>query len=225
MGLKEAQKIQQRLRKKVKIVPLRKESGYIAGVDAGFLDDMVIGVACLYKYPELIPVEDSYAITKVSFPYIPGFLSFREGLALIKAITKLKIRPDVLLFDGQGIAHPQGLGIASHIGVLLDIPSVGCAKSRLVGDYIPPGTKRGQWSPLYYGGRVVSAVLRTRDNTRPLFVSTGHKIDLKGSIEVILKSTTKYRLPEPLRKADYLSRKLKRGLALSSRFHQITFYA
>lgn len=217
-GLKRAMEIQHNLRQEVKIIPLRKVPAYVAGVDAGFFDNTVIGVACLYKYPELIPAEDSYAVTDVPFPYLPGFLSFREGPAIIKAIRKLKVKPDMLLFDGQGIAHPQGLGIASHIGVLLDVPSVGCAKSRLVGNYESPGIKKGQCSPLLYGSRVVGAVLRTRDNVRAVFVSPGHRIDLKGSIEIVLRCTTKYRLPEPLRRADHLSRKLKRGL---QEWHQI----
>ncbi|MBI5188410.1 MAG: endonuclease V [Nitrospirae bacterium] len=205
----EAREIQEILRKKVRIVPLRKIPEYITGVDAAFLEDKVIGVACLYKYPEIIPVEDTYAVTEVSFPYIPGLLSFREGPVIIEAINSLNIKPDIILFDGQGIAHPKGLGIASHIGVLLEAPTIGCAKSRLVGEYKEPGFKRGNWSSLEYGSKIVGAVLRTKDNVRPVFVSPGHRIDLRNSIEIVLRCTDKYRIPEPLRRADSISKKIK----------------
>ncbi len=206
--IKEARKIQETLRKKVKIIPLKKVPNFIAGVDAAFFkdEDKVIGVAALYKYPEMILIEDSFAITKASFPYIPGFLSFREGEAIIEAIKGLKTKPDLILFDGQGIAHPKGMGIATHIGALLDIPTIGCAKSRLVGEYKEPRPKKGDWSPLRYNGKTIGAVLRTKDNVRPLFISPGHKIDLKSSIEIVLGCTSKYRIPEPLRRADYIAR-------------------
>jgi deoxyribonuclease V len=207
-----AKKIQDILKKKVKILSLRKNPRLIVGVDAGFLGDKVIGVACLYKYPELIHIKDSYATEEVSFPYIPGFLSFREGPAIISALKKLKIKPDIILFDGQGIAHPKGLGIATHIGTLLDTPTIGCAKSILVGVYNEPGLKRGEWSSIEYRGRIVGAVLRTKDNVKPLFVSPGHRIDLQGSIEIVLRLTTKYRIPEPLRRADLISKRIKREL-------------
>lgn len=205
-----ARKIQEILKEKVKIIPLEKDPGFIAGVDAAFSKDgnKVIGVACLYKYPEMILIEDSFTFTKASFPYIPGYLSFREGPAIIEAIKRLKTMPDMILFDGQGIAHPKGMGIATHIGILLDIPAIGCAKSKLIGGYKDPGSKKGIWSPLIYNGKTIGAVLRTKDNIRPIFVSPGHRIDLEGSIKIILNSTTKYRIPEPLRRADHISRRL-----------------
>lgn len=207
----EAKGLQDILKKRAKIIPLRKNPRLIAGVDAAFLDDKVIGVACLYKYPELIPIKDAYAIREVSFPYIPGLLSFREGPAIINAINNLKIKPDIILFDGQGIAHPKGIGIATHIGLLLDMPTVGCAKSRLVGSFKEPGFKRGEWSSIEYNGRTVGAVLRTRYDVRPVFVSPGHRIDLKGSVEIVIGCITKYRIPEPLRRADFISKRVKRG--------------
>jgi deoxyribonuclease V len=205
-----AGKIQIELRSKVKIVPIAKRPRFIAGVDAAFFEDTVIGAACIYKYPELVFLEDAHAIKKTDFPYIPGFLSFREGPAVLKAINSLKIKPDIVLFDGQGIAHPRGLGIASHIGVLLNIPSIGCAKSRLIGDYGEPGLKKGSRSPLKYHGRTVGSVLRTRDNTRPLFISPGHMVDLKEAVEIVLRCTSGYRIPEPLRRADRLTKTLKK---------------
>jgi deoxyribonuclease V len=208
--INDAKAIQLALKDRVKIIPLRKKPEFIAGVDAAFFEDKVIGVACLYKYPEIIPLEDSFALTEVPFPYIPGFLSFREGPVIIEALNSLKIKPQIILFDGQGIAHPKGMGIAAHIGVILDMPSIGCAKSRLVGEYKDPGIKRGMWSFLKYNNRTVGAVLRTKNNVRPLFVSPGHKIDLRGSIEVVLRCVRKYRIPEPLRMADSLSKKIRK---------------
>jgi deoxyribonuclease V len=209
----EAKVVQSALKDKVKVMPLQKTPKYIAGVDAAFPENQVLAVACLYRYPELSLVEETIAVTEVSFPYIPGFLSFREGPAVIDAIGTLTVQPDLILVDGQGIAHPKGLGIASHIGVLIDIPTIGCAKSRLVGEYKEPGAGKGDWSPLHYGGKVVGAVLRTRDRVRPLFISPGHRIDLKASIEIVLGCTGNYRIPEPLRRADILSKKIKKDPA------------
>jgi deoxyribonuclease V len=211
-NIKEAKKIQQRIKQKVKIAPLGKKPEFIAGVDAAFSGDNIIAVACLFEYPALLPVEDICAVLKVSFPYIPGFLSFREGPAVIEAVKRLKIKPDVILFDGQGIAHPSGLGIAAHIGALLNIPAIGCAKSRLVGDYEEPGSKKGRHTKLKYQGKTVGVVLRTRDYVKPVFVSPGHLIDLKGAVDIVLKCTGKYRIPEPLRRADSFSRKFKKSI-------------
>ena len=209
-NIQDAKTIQAVLRDKVKTVPLKKRPQFIAGVDAAFAEDKVIGVACLYRYPELIPVTEAFAVMKCLFPYIPGFLSFREGPAIVEAVRRLKIKPDVIIFDGQGIAHPKGLGIASHIGVLLNIPSIGCAKSRLVGEHSEPGTKRGNHSPLRHNGSTVGTVLRTRDNVKPVFISPGHLIDLKSSVLIVLKCTGKFRIPEPVRIADFLSKKFKK---------------
>lgn len=210
-NITEAKKIQGVIRKRVKIIPLKKSPIHIAGVDAAFSRSKVIGVVSLYKYPEMIPVKDVYAVTEIPFPYIPGFLSFREGPVIIEAIKRLKIKPDIIIFDGQGIAHPRGVGIATHIGVLLGIPAIGCAKSKLVGEYKEPGIKKGEWSYLRYKDRTIGAVLRTRDNVRPLFVSPGHRIDIKGSIEIILNCTSRYRIPEPLRRADIISKRTKKS--------------
>src|SRR4030042_2079901 len=208
----DAKAIQLALKDRVKIIPLIKNPEFIAGVDAAFHNDKVIGVACLYKYPELTSVEDASSVTQVSFPYIPGFLSFREGPVIVEAINNLKLKPHLILFDGQGIAHPKRMGIASHIGVILDMPTIGCAKSRLVGEYKEPEFKKGNWSSLRYKGRTVGVVLRTRDNVSPVFISPGHRTDLKSSIEIILGCTGKYRIPEPLRRADFLSKKIKASL-------------
>jgi deoxyribonuclease V len=207
--ISEAKRIQDVLRKRVKIIPLKKTPEIIAGVDAAFAGDKIVAVATLYEYPELKHLHDASSIEKIRFPYIPGMLSFREGHAIVNAVKRLNIKPDVILFDGQGIAHPKGIGIASHIGVILDISTIGCAKSRLVGEFKEPDTTRGSMAYLYYKGMKVGAVLRTRSNVRPVFVSPGHMIDIDSSIEIVMKCVSKYRIPEPLRRADYLSKKYK----------------
>lgn len=201
-----AQKVQNALVERVSIRPLKRDPILIAGVDACFTGSTVVAAATLFTYPGLQHLGDAVAKERMIFPYIPGYLSFREGPAIIKALRKLIKKPDVVLFDGQGIAHPLHMGIASHVGVVLDIPSVGCAKSRLVGIYDAPGPCKGDWSPLYYQGREVGAVLRTRDRVRPLFISPGHRVDLMTSIDIVLHAVSSYRLPEPIRRADHLSR-------------------
>ena len=211
--LKRAKRLQEILRKKVKIIPLKKHPQYITGVDAAFLNNNVIGVACLYNYPEISLIEKTYTVTETLFPYIPGFLSFREGPSIIMALKGLKRKPDIILFDGQGIAHPKRLGIASHIGVLLNIPTIGCAKSRLIGTYKEPGPKKGTCSSLLYKKEIVGVVLRTKDSVKPLFVSPGNRIDIQGSIEIVLACSQRYRIPEPLRRADFISKKIKKELS------------
>ncbi len=181
----------------------------VGGADASFLDDYVIGVVCLYKYPEMVFIEESYVIEKGRFPYIPGFLSFREGPAIIKAISKLKKKPDLIMLDGQGIAHPMNFGIASHIGVITGIPAIGCAKSRLIGEYDEPGLAKGSYSILYYKEEIIGVVLRTKEGVKPVFVSPGHLINIEDSVKIILNSTKGYRIPEPLRRADILSRRFR----------------
>lgn len=199
----------------MKITALRKAPLFIAGVDASFIDDTVIAAASLYIYPGLKHIQDAYAKEKTRFPYIPGFLTFREGPAIIKALTKLKTLPDVILFDGQGIAHPRGIGIASHIGVMLATPTIGCAKSRLVGDFDEPDEKKGAWTYLYYKKAKVGAVLRARSGVRPVFVSPGHLMDIKSSVGILMNCIPKYRIPEPLRRADSISKSIRKHLTKS----------
>jgi deoxyribonuclease V len=208
----EARQLQEKLRKKVRITPCRTKPRFVAGVDAAFSDDEVFAAACLYRFPEMEPVERASVVAKLLFPYVPGFLSFREGPTIIAAIKKLRTQPDVILVDGQGIAHPRGIGIASHVGVLLDIPTVGCAKTRLVGKFTEPARKKGSRSALLHEGKQVGAVVRTREGVHPLFVSPGHRCDIEGAVTLVLSCTRGYRIPEPLRCADTLSKRVKRGL-------------
>jgi deoxyribonuclease V len=146
-------------------------------------------------------LDRSGAVCEVTFPYVPGLLSFRETPAVLQAFAGLKLRPDVLLCDGQGIAHPRRMGLASHLGLWLGIPTIGCAKSRLIGEYEEPGPNRGDWSPLRDKGQTIGAVLRTRANVKPVFVSSGHLCDLTSALSVVLATTRTYRLPAPSRLA------------------------
>ena len=184
-----------------------KDIDTVAGVDAGYRGDMAYAAVVVMKLADLELLEKAVAAKPVQFPYIPGLLSFREGPVILQALHKLKTPPDLLMIDGQGIAHPRRFGIASHIGVLLDTPTIGCAKSRLLGDYKEPQRNRGSISLLTHGEETIGAAVRTRTDVKPLFVSIGHRMDLDAAIRAVLKSCRGYRLPEPLRRADHLSRK------------------
>lgn len=180
----------------------------VAGIDVGFEDNNTVMRAAIavLTFPELALVEKSVARLPTSFPYVPGLLSFREGPAIMQAFEGLSALPDLLLFDGQGVAHPRRLGIASHIGVLKDVPSVGVAKSRLWGNAQEPlGLEKGDWTPLWHGDEIVGAVVRTRTNVKPLYVSIGHRVSLQTAIEYVLACTTRYKLPETTRWAHRLA--------------------
>ncbi len=209
--ISKARALQELLRQKVKIIPLRRYPTHVAAVDAAFKCNTVVAVASLYTFPDMKHREDAVFSERVSFPYIPGYLAFREGRAILGALGKLKTPPGVILFDGQGIAHPRGMGIASHIGVILGIPAIGCAKTRLMGSFEEPGGGKGDWSYLYDGGKRVGAVVRTRAGVKPVFVSPGHLIDIPSAVKIVMKCVSRYRIPEPLREADLLSKRLARG--------------
>jgi deoxyribonuclease V len=207
----EARALQTALAKRVRLVPLPGRIRTVTAVDAAFFDTRIAAAAVTVALDTLRPVEQAHSIEELSFPYVPGYLSFREGHAIICALRNLAMPIEVLLVDGQGIAHPRRCGIASHIGVLLDLPSIGCAKSRLVGAYTEPALQRGAWSPLTGpGGAVLGAAVRTREATKPVFVSPGHRIVLSQAVEIVLRCTGKHRIPDPLRAADRLSRDLRK---------------
>jgi deoxyribonuclease V len=206
-----ARELQERDRESVRIEPLEREPILVAGADAAFGRGRVFGAVCVFRYPEMVLADQASAEASARFPYVPGFLLFREGPALIAALRKLRTRPDLLLVDGQGLAHPRGIGSASHLGIMLDMPTIGCAKTRFVGEYQEPEKQRGEWSTLRYEGRTVGAVLRTRTGVSPMFVSPGHKVDLRDAVRIVLQCTGKFRIPEPLRCADILSRRMKKS--------------
>lgn len=162
--------------------------------------------AVVLSFPGMVPLAQATAAMPLDFPYVPGLLTFREAPAAIAALQRLSIEPAVLLCDGQGLAHPRRLGFASHLGVFLDVPSVGVAKSRLIGEYDEPGPEPGAWTPLLDRGEIIGAVLRTRRGSKPLFVSIGHRISLASAIALVMACTRGYRLPEPTRLADRLSK-------------------
>ncbi len=183
----------------------------VAGADISCTkgDDRVYAAVVLLDAATLDVIEEATYSGRTSIPYIPGLLSFREGPALLQAFGKLRNRPDVILFDGHGIAHPRGFGLASHMGLILDVPSVGCAKTRLVGAFREPGEKRGQQSPLVYKEKRIGAVVRTKDRVKPVFVSQGHRVSLERAVEIVLRCAPRYRIPEPIRRAHILVNKLR----------------
>jgi len=214
VGVSRATEIQQMLRPRVSLRDSTnlKRLRRIGGADVSYVQDQetIYGGVVVLSFPDLEVVEKGWARGRVSFPYIPGLLSFREAPILLKALSLLDQTPDVVIFDGQGIAHPRGLGLASHMGLVLDFPSVGCAKTRFVGEYREVGRKRGSFSWLEFGGKRVGTVVRTRANVKPVFVSPGHRISLRTATRLVLATCRGYRLPEPIRLAHQLVNGLKR---------------
>jgi deoxyribonuclease V len=213
-SIQEATGLQQKLARCVREEPVNLDGvRYVAGADVSYSrgSNTIYAAVVVLSFPDLAVVEETAAVRETAFPYIPGYLTFREGPAVSAAFESLTITPDAVIFDGQGVAHPRGLGIASHMGLLLDTPSVGCAKSVLVGTYAEPAHERGSESPLLKGGRQVGVALRTRAGVAPVFVSIGHRINLQAAIELVLACAPKYRLPEPVRHAHRLSNELRAG--------------
>lgn len=180
----------------------------IAGIDASYADKARAAIVVL-SFPALEVLDRAVASRESPFPYVPGLLSFREVPAVLDAMEKLTVRPDVLMCDGQGYAHPRRLGLASHLGVYLDMPSVGCAKSRLIGRYDEPGPAPGDQSPVFDHGELVAMAVRSKSRTKPLFVSIGNRIGLETAVRVVLACLRGYRLPEPTRQADKLAEEAK----------------
>ncbi len=222
LTFKQAIMLQKRLARRVKQTPVRKPPLLVAGLDCAFSKDgcKIIAAVVVVKLPlpSVIPaqagihfeiVETTSVVRKLTFPYIPGLLSFREAPACLAAVEKLKTKPDLFIVDGQGIAHPRRFGIASHLGLFLDKPTIGCAKSRLIGDYEDPPPQKGAYSLLKDKGETIGAVLRTRTKVKPLFVSVGNKCTLEDAVRIVLSCTTRYRLPEPARLAHQMVGKLK----------------
>jgi len=226
LSYSQARDCQKNLASKVKFIPLKKQPKLIAGIDCAFSKDgkKIIAAVVVLKLPNFTPVETTTASRKVTFPYIPGLLSFREAPVCIAAVGKLKTKPDLFIIDGQGIAHPRRLGLAAHLGLFFDKPTIGCAKSRLIGRFEEPPLEKGAYTLLkdkkrmkpdtqytirYTQYETIGAVVRTRTNVKPVFVSVGNKCLLKDAIKITLACAVKYRLPEPTRLAHQLVGKLK----------------
>jgi deoxyribonuclease V len=214
VAYRDAVRIQQELKDRLILsdgyIPSRIRT--VAGVDLSYSkkDDLFFAAAILFDYSTMEVLETSHIVAKVAFPYIPGLLSFREGPAILSCFQKLERVPDVIIFDGQGIAHPRGFGLASHMGLLLDRPSIGCAKTRLIGVHGNVGQERGDYAHLIVDDQIVGAVLRTKKKVKPVFVSPGHRTGVKGAVEIVLACTRGYRLPEPTRIAHLLVNRLRR---------------
>ena len=188
-------------------LPPLTELTQVAGVDVGFEDQgkTTRAAVAVLSFPELKPLEQAVARLPTTFPYIPGLLSFREAPAVLAALAQLLVPPQVLLVDGQGLAHPRRFGLACHLGVLTDLPALGVGKTRLTGTYVEPGQQRGDWTPLEDRGETIGAVLRTRTGVAPLFISIGHRIRLTTALALTLACTRRYRLPETTRAAHRLA--------------------
>ncbi|MEQ8463663.1 deoxyribonuclease V [Coleofasciculus sp. E1-EBD-02] len=207
LTVEEATAIQNQLSREIITSDQLGEVKYVAGVDVGFEDNYAISRAAVavLSFPELQLIEQAIARRPTTFPYIPGFLSFREVPVVLDALSEIKITPDLILCDGQGIAHPRRFGLACHLGLLITVPTIGVAKSRLIGQHeeLPP--EKGNWQPLRHRGEVIGAVVRSRTGVKPLYVSPGHLISLPTAIDYVLRCTPKYRLPETTRWADKLA--------------------
>jgi deoxyribonuclease V len=203
-----ARAIQETLRAQVRLQNDFPPFEIIAGVDVGYdpVRNLAHSAIVTMTLKGLKVQEVVQAFVPVAFPYIPGLLSFREIPAILAALGQLQRMPELLMVDGQGVAHPRRFGIASHLGVLLDTPGIGVAKSRLTGRFTFPGPVKGDRSPLMAGKELIGTVLRSRDNVQPLFISPGHRVDIETSVELTEQCLTRYRLPEPIRLADKLSK-------------------
>ncbi len=208
----EAVQIQEQLRARVHLGGRLKGVRYVAGADvsASRRSQRIWAGVVVMRYPGLTKVEERWAEGETTFPYIPGLLSFREIPIILEALRQIRICPDVLLCDGQGRAHPRGLGLASHLGLLVNRPTIGCAKSRLVGTFSSMGREKGDRASLIYREEVVGKVLRTRAGVKPLFVSPGNRIGMEESIRIVLHCCPKFRIPEPIRQAHLLANALRK---------------
>ncbi|MGN7787255.1 deoxyribonuclease V [Niabella sp. 22666] len=207
----EAVALQKELRTKINLSALQTPIRLIGGADISFnkFEETVYAGIIILKYPGMIPVDRVSIVATTQFPYISGLLAFREIPALLKAWNKLDQKPDIMVLDGQGIAHERRLGIATHFGLLTDTPSVGCAKTRLTGTYTEPADIPFAESPLFHKNERIGTVLRTKIKCNPVFVSPGHKVSIDQSVDIIKNCTRKYRIPEPTRLAHLLVNEIR----------------
>ena len=207
----EAIKIQKELCSHVILKKLPEPVKYVAGTDVAFSKKTNAAWACVVvlSFPELKKTDEACIKGRTNFPYVPGLLSFREIPFILEALKKLRIEPDLIFCDGQGIAHPRGLGLASHLGILIEKPTIGCAKTRLVGEFTEVDQNRGDYRYLFYKGKRVGAVVRTRSGVKPLFISPGYAVSMGDAVRLILKCGGRYRIPEPTRQAHLLVTRIR----------------
>ena len=184
---------------------------YVAGADVSTQGDLGYATVVVLSFPDLSVVEVRGYESRLTFPYVPGLLAFREIPSVVGALREVESEVDAVIFDAHGLAHPRGMGLASHLGFFIDVPSVGCAKSRLVGEHEEPGPEKGDTADLVYRKKVVGKVVRTRPRVSPVYVSVGNRIDLVSSVDLVLQCCTKYRLPETTRQAHNAANRLRRG--------------
>lgn len=216
--IKEAKEIQTRLSEKLVVGGKPHKIDYVAAVDVAYINEENISVCAvvLFSYLTLELQYVTFCHNTISYPYIPGLLYLREGPIILKTFQEIKIQPDIIILDGQGIAHPRRFGLASYIGLCLNIPAIGCAKSSLYGSYEEPGKKKGSRSILYDElSEPIGVVLRSRDNVKPVFISPGHLVGINESVEIVINCLTTYRIPEPLRFADIEVNKYKKKLLMN----------
>jgi len=206
-------RLQESLRERVELKDRFGDIRYVAGADLAFdpATEVAFAGVIVYRFPNLEEVERRMARRKLRFPYVPGLLSFRECPILLAAFARLKTEPDLVLIDGHGRAHPRRFGIACHIGILFDKPTIGCAKSRLVGEHQDPDRRAGSTSPLMLEGERLGVALRTRDNVRPIYVTTGHRVSLDTAVGLVKQCLDGFRIPKPTREADHYVRDLRRA--------------
>jgi deoxyribonuclease V len=208
----QASKIQECLREQVHKEPLpTDEIHLVAGVDASYGPGVTFAAAVLLAFPSLEIIDRAVAEMSLDFPYIPGLLSFREAPAILAALEKLSISPDMLIADGHGLAHPRRFGLACHLGIWLDLPSIGCAKSILVGEMAPLRGEAGGTAPLTSDDELVGVALRTRTDVKPVYISIGHRMDLESAVRITLTCSKGYRLPEPIRQAHILAKEARKS--------------
>ena len=212
----EARRLQEELASRVVVGPTLDLSGvrHVAGADVSTRGERAYATVVVLDFPGLSLVEVQGFEAPLRFPYVPGLLSFREIPPVVGALRKVETAVDALILDAQGLAHPRRMGLASHLGLFLGVPTVGCAKSRLVGSYEEPGMEKGSATDLVHRGEVVGRVLRTREGVSPVYVSVGNGIDLRSSVELVLACCTRYRLPESTRQAHNAANRLRRGKEL-----------
>ncbi|MGD1154894.1 MAG: deoxyribonuclease V [Terriglobia bacterium] len=209
----EAMRLQETLRERVEREDRFGTLQFVAGADLAFDPETNLAFAgvIVYQFPQLREVERRMARRTLRFPYVPGLLSFRESPVLLAAFEQLRTEPDLILVDGHGIAHPRRFGIACHLGLLLDRPAIGCAKSILVGEAAEPGVRAGSTAPLVDKGETVGIVLRTRDRVKPIYVTTGHRVSLESAVRIARQCLDGFRIPKPTREADHFVRDLRRA--------------
>ncbi len=207
----EAIALQQKLRDKIQLTPLGRPVSTIGGADISFnkYSEIVYAGIIVLSYPDLKPLAESTIVSSTKFPYIPGLLGFREVPALAEAWNKLSLKPDILMLDGQGIAHPRRMGIATHFGLITGISTIGCAKSLLTGKYEEPLDLSGATSALVDKGEVIGTVLRTKRKCKPVFISPGNLITLEESVDIVKNCVRTYRIPEPTRLAHLLVNRVR----------------